>query len=244
MFIDAGDYVTSKNMLQTVLEDIVKYTVADVLCYTWFNEEDNNCFANDATLLQGKVFSREFIELYHLCFSGQSNCSYSNEDRGFMAPCKLALEYIMSYSKLPHFLPIDKVLLIKTFDAESITHASNGDFYYYKHISGFVHNAEHTIAVCRQNDIPWVYTMRYITWCLVYLYECYLRCVKECPDRAPDNLNELKYFYKHVYRRFEKVNGTQLQTIYLQAVHTLSRYISPIEQRININRFLRKIAYD
>ena len=48
--------------------------------------------------------------------------------------------------------------------------------------------------------------MQLITYYLIYLYECYLRCAKEHPDNLKDNLNALKYFYKYVYKRFELVN--------------------------------------
>ena len=62
-----------------------------------------------------------------------------------MAPCKMILEYISSYDKLWRFYPIDTVFLIKTLDDNSITHANKGEFYYYKHIKGFVYNTEHIL---------------------------------------------------------------------------------------------------
>lgn len=240
-FIDAGDYVASKAVLEQVIDNLNKYNQAYVFCYTWFNEEDGNFFVNDASLLQGKIFSREFIELYHLQFNTSPECSYSNEDRGFMAPCKMILEYITSYDKLWRFYPLDLVFLIKTFDDNSITHANKGEFYYYKHISGFVHNTEHIVNICKENNLHWIYSMRYITWCLVYLYECYLRCAAERPDKLGDNMENLKYFYTHIYKQFEKVNPKELQLSYYKSMKYLKKWISKYEPRLNINRFLRMI---
>jgi len=240
-FIDAGDYISSKEVLAKIVENLEKYTQAWVYTYTWFNEEDGHFIVNDATLLQGKVFSREFIELYHLRFNTTPECSYSNEDRGFMAPSKMVLEYVMTYDKLWRMYPIDLVFLIKTLDDNSITHANKGEFYYYKHIRGFVYNAEHIVQICKENGLHWSYMMHHITWCLVYLYECYLRCASERPDVLDKNMPNLLYFYKNVYKQFEKVNSKTLQLCYFKATPNLRKWISKNEPRLNINRFLRLI---
>jgi glycosyltransferase involved in cell wall biosynthesis len=50
-FIDAGDYVSSKEVLVKIIDNLNKYSQTQVFCYTWFNEEDGNFFVNDATLL-------------------------------------------------------------------------------------------------------------------------------------------------------------------------------------------------
>jgi len=243
-FIDAGDYVPSKDIFLKVYNELPQSTQAYVLCYTWFNEEDGSFFVNDATLLQGKVFSREFIDLYHLKFNCTPECSYSNEDRGFMAPCKMALEYIASYEKVWRFYPIDVTFLIKTLDDNSITHANKGEFYYYKHIRGFVYNSEHIVNICKENGLHWEYIMKYITWSLVYLYECYLRCASERPDTLDKNLDNLYYFYHNVYKQFEKVNSQTLEREYYNSVKYLKKWINPREPSLNINRFLRKIKHD
>ena len=240
-FIDAGDYVPSIEVFNQVVANIENYTQAYVTCYTWLNEEDGNFCVNDTSLLQGKIFSREFIELYHLRFNTTPECSYSNEDRGFMAPCKLALEYIAFYDKLWRFYPVDLVFLIKTMDTDSITHANKGEFYYYKHIRGFVYNTEHILTVCKENNLHWEYTMRYVTWGLVYLYECYLRCAAERPDMIDQNMPNLHYFYQNIYRQFEKINNKVFQFYYYKAASALRKWISPKEPRININYFLRLI---
>lgn len=241
MFIDAGDCISSQEILSQAIQDLPNQTQAYVICYTWFNEEDGHFFANDNTLLPAKIFSREFIELYHLRFNTSKECSYSNEDRGFMAPCKIALEYIASYDKLWRFYPIDKVLCIKILDQDSITHANKGEFYYYKHIQGFAHNAAHIVQICKENELHWTYIMQYITWALTYLYECYMQCASERPDMLDKNIPNLIYFYQNVYKQFEKVNELTLQFYYYKAMPQLRKWISSTEPRVNLNRFLRMI---
>ena len=242
MFMDAGDCIASKEILISVIDNLSKYTQVYVYGYTWFNEDGNNFIANDATLLPGKIFNREFIELYHLRFNTTPECSYSNEDRGFMAPCKLALEYISSYDKLWRFYPIDIVLYMRILEEDSITQANNGEFYYTKHIPGLTHNAKHIVQICKENNLHWAYPMRYITWCLVYLYECYLQCAAERPDTLDANIENLRYFYQNIYKQFEKVNTKELQLSYYKATKSLCKWISEREPRLNINRFIRMIA--
>ena len=99
MFIDAGDCIASKRTFLRAVKEIKTHSQAYIICYNWWNEESNSVFEKDTTLLHGKIFKREFVELYHLCFNTLPECSYSNEDRGFMAPYKLILEYISTYDK-------------------------------------------------------------------------------------------------------------------------------------------------
>lgn len=86
--------------------------------------------------------------------------------------------------------------------------------------------------------------MRHITWSLVYLYECYLRCASERPDTLKSNMKNLKYFYRHIYKQFEKVNQKALQLSYYHAIKNLKKWTCPSEPTLNINRFVRKISND
>ena len=100
MFIDAGDRIASKASLNFAVKTINSCSQAYIIGYTWWNEDGHRYFRKDAALLPAKIFNREFVELYHLRFNTTPECSYSNEDRGFMAPCKMILEHIMTdYNK-------------------------------------------------------------------------------------------------------------------------------------------------
>ena len=182
MFIDAGDCISSKVILAKVVRDIAKYSAAYVISYTWWNEDGRRYFRRDASLLPGKIFNREFIELYHLRFNTSPECSYSNEDRGFLAPCKLILDYISPYDLNRRLYFNSNVLYKRILDKDSITQADNGSFYYYKHIPGLVYNSEHIINICKENNLHWKYPAYLITSYFVYLYECYLMCAKNHPE--------------------------------------------------------------
>ena len=220
--------------------------MAYIISYAWWNEDGNHVHKKDATLLPGKIFQREFIELYNIRFNTTPECSYSNEDRGFMAPCKLIMEYIRAYcdDRLRRIHFKENILYSRILDDNSITQANNGSFYYFKHIPGLAHNAEHIINQCKENGVHWFIQMRLITYYLVYLYECYLRCAKEHPENLQDNIEALKYFYKNVYKRFEKVNSKALQFYYYRQIQQYKQYICAREPRPNINRFLRMIRDD
>ena len=246
MFIDAGDCIASKRQLRSAAKSIMRYSMAYIISYAWWNEDGDHIIKKDATLLPGTIFQREFIELYNIRFNTTPECSYSNEDRGFMAPCKLIMEYIRNYCgdrlKRIHFK--ENVLYSRLLDENSITQADNGSFYYYKHIPGLAHNAEHIVNICKENGVHWFIQMRLITFYLVYLYECYLRCAKEHPENLQDNIKALKYFYTHAYKRFEHVNAQALQFYYYKQIPSYKQYVSALEPRPNINRFLRLIKDD
>ena len=244
MFIDTGDCITSRMALSKPIKNITNYSQTYIFSYTSWNGDGGTYFKKDITLLWGKIFSREFIELYHIRFNTTPECSYSNEDRGFMAPCKLILEYISTYDKNARLSFNSNVLYRRILDKDSITQANNGAFYYFKHIPGLSHNAEHIVKICRENNLHWKYPARLITYYLVYLYECYLRCAKEHSDNLKDNLQALKYFYKYAYKQFELINQNMLNQYYQKAVSTLIKYSSPLIPRININRFIGEIKND
>ena len=244
MFIDAGDCIASKAVLSSTIKSIARYSQAYVLGFTWWNEDGRRYFKKDSTLLPGKIFNREFVELYHLRFNTTPECSYSNEDRGFMAPCKLILDSISSYDKNRRICFSPNVLYKRILDKDSITQKDNGSFYYFKHIPGLAHNAEHIVNICRENNLHWKHPMRLITNYLVYLYSCYLQCAKEHPDNLKDNLEALKYFYTHAYKQFEFVNQKALEYYYQREVPALLRQTSELIPRVNIRRFIGEIKDD
>ena len=244
MFIDAGDCIASRTALSNVVRIIPKYTQAYVMSFTWWNEDGRRYVRHDSALLPGKIFNREFIELYHIKFNTTPECSYSNEDRGFVAPCKLVLKYISTYDRIERLCFNSNVLYKRILDKDSITQIDNGSFYYFKHIPGLVHNAEHIVNICKENNLHWKFPMRQITFYLVYLYECYLKCAKEHPDNLQDNLQALKYFYKNVYKQFELVNKETLGISYQKSISSLIKYTSTLVPRININRFIGEIKND
>ena len=244
MFMDTGDCIASKKILIKAIKDIPVYSQAYVMVYTWLNEENHSLIKKDMTLLHSKIINREFIELYHLRFNTNPECSYSNEDRGFMAPLKLILEHIGTYDKNQRICYNNNILYKYLLDPNSITHENNGSFYYYKHIPGLSHNAKHIVDICKENELHWNISAHLITHYLIYLYECYLRCAKEHPDNLQDNLNALKYFYKNVYKQYEKINQKILTYYYQKAVPSLLKYTNDIIPRININRFLGEISRD
>lgn len=244
MFIDTGDCMASRTVFTKAVKSLEKYSQVYVFSYTSWNGDGGTYFRKDTALLWGKIFSREFIELYHIRFNTTPECSYSNEDRGFMAPCKMMLDYISTYDRIQRLCFNSNVLYKRILDKNSITQADNGSFYYFKHIPGLVHNAEHIVNICRENNLHWSYPTDLITYYLVYLYECYLRCAKEHPDNLQDNLTALKYFYKYVYKRFELVNEKILNHYYQNNIPNLIKYSNSIYPRININRFLGEIKND
>jgi hypothetical protein len=121
MFLDAGDCIANKELFIGAVKSLKRYTQLYILGFYWWNEENDTIFKNDVTLLHGKILSREFMELYHLRFNTTPECSYSNEDRGLMAPAKLILESMMEYDKVKRVHFKEDVIMSRLYDKDSIT---------------------------------------------------------------------------------------------------------------------------
>ena len=241
-FIDAGDCLMSKEVLEHVLKTIKEHTQIYVFAYSWLNEENNCQFDDDIGTFPGKIFRREFLESYDIKFGTTKLTSYSNEDRGFMGICNCVLDYMRSYDSLRRYLPIKKVFYFRTTNENSLTHAEN--FYNYKLLEGLVYNGEHIVKTCKKANIPFRYVMLPITHLMVQLYGAYMKCARDCPELLEKNLINLKYFYHNVYKQYERVNQKALYFYYNKELRWLGSNTSNIYPRVNINRFIGEIKND
>lgn len=240
MFIDTGDYFLEQP-LKEAIEYVKTHTQIYIFAYSWFNEEDNNTIANDAGTLPGKIFKREFIELYNLRMSSDPKCSYSNEDRGFLYTCQIIIQDIKVSDKTERFEPIDRIIYMRTYDENSITNSNKREFFYNKHFQGLVYNTEHMINMCKENNVSFKVYMAQVMLIFLYIYQCYLQCAAEKPENIPIIMPYLKYFYANIFKPFEKVCVKILTHYYSRMLPGMRKWISPTEPRININRFIDKI---
>lgn len=234
-FIDAGDELYSKEVLEHALTTIRENTQVYVFAYSWLNEENEYQFNDDKDTFPGKIFRREFLESYNIRFGTTPLTSYSNEDRGFMGICNCVLEYMKSYDALRRYYAIEKVFYFRTMNENSLTHAE--DFYTYKIIEGLVYNTEHAVNTCKQ-FMPFRFIMPFVTYMMVKLYGAYLSSVKNAPELEKKNLVNLKYFYDNVYKKYEKVNYKALNYYYNKELKYLVSQTSRTIPRPNITRFL------
>ena len=234
-FIDAGDELYSKEVLEHAHATIRENTQVYVFAYSWLNEENECQFNDDKDTFPGKIFRREFLESHNIRFGTTPLTSYSNEDRGFMGICNCVLEYMKSYDALRRYYAVEKVFYFRTMNENSLTHAE--DFYTYKIIEGLVYNTEHAVNTCKQ-FMPFRFIMPFVTYMMVKLYGAYLSSVKNAPELEKKNLVNLKYFYDNVYKKYEKVNYKALTYYYNKELKYLVSQTSRIIPRPNINRFL------
>ena len=156
-----------------------------------------------------------------------------------MGICNCVLEYMKSYDRLRRYYAIEQVFYFRTTNEHSLTHAS--DFYTYKIIEGLVYNTEHVVNTCK-HLMPFRFVSPFVTYMMVKLYGAYLASVKEAPEFAEKNLVNLRYFYQHVYKRYEKVNFKALHYFYNKELRYLMSLTSKTIPRINISRFIKEIS--
>ena len=240
-FIDAGDCLMSKEVLEHALQTIKENTQIYVFAYSWLNEENNCQFDDDEGTFPGKIFRREFLESYNIKFGTTKLTSYSNEDRGFMGICNCVLEYMKSYDNLKRYYAVKEVFYFRTTNEHSLTHAEN--FYTYKLIEGLVYNTEHVVTTCKRL-MHFRFIIPFVTYMMVKLYGAYLASVKEAPQLEKKNLVNLKYFYTNVYKQYEKVNYKALHYYYNKELRYLITQTSRIIPRPNIIRFIEELKND
>ena len=237
MFIDCGDYIFSKICLIDILNTIEKYSKYYIFSWNWIDEESSHFFNNEKELLPGKVFKREFLELYNLKFNVSKECSYSNEDRGFLSSCNLVLLNIKLYETTPYFYASELPIYFRVFNKNSLTH--DKDFYTKKHIQGYSYNMVHMAKICESNQINKVLLAQKLHLAMLTLYELYLQSTKKDPTTAKENLEAIKFFYQNSYKTYEIIdNISSLPPTYIKR---LRPFISSINPCVNINRFIEQL---
>lgn len=240
-FLDTEDEFTSKEALLRIIDVINKYSSIYIFGFSWLNEENNCTFYDDATTFPGKVISREFLELYNIKFGITPLTSYSNEDRGFTGICNCVIEHMKRYDNLQRYYPLKDVIYFRTTNENSLTHQK--DFYYYKILEGIIYNTEHMVRICKKSNINATVVANSVTKTLVSLYYQYLVCAKERPELIEENMKNLKYFYKNIYKQYEKINSSALYYYYNKLLPELLKLTSDAVPHININRFIGELKH-
>jgi len=138
---------------------------------------------------------------------------------------------------LTHYFSEDILVYCRTYDKNSIMHTNP----HMKIIKGIVYNYKYVIQLCKNNNIfPPIVGIN-VTNFMVQLYIEYLKCAKNSPELINYNLEFIKYYYKNIYKVFEKINGKVLNEIYYKRMPELIKLSSPKEPSVNLGRFLNII---
>lgn len=203
MFIDCGDTLISPYSLMEIEDTIRNNTMGDIYQWSWLNKESNKLSTKNNCMMHGRVYKREFLELYNLSFCETPQGSYSNEDIGFNHTCNTIIHHIGSYDNSPHTFYYEYPIYKYIVDENSLTHKNNKEFLYKAQIPGLVENAIYCIRQCEQNYVNVDSIAREINVFLIQFYYDFLFATKKYPERADEYLTDIKRFYKEVYFKYE-----------------------------------------
>lgn len=238
MFIDAGDYIISKICLIDILQTIKEKSKNYIFSWSWINGEFNTYF-NDKNLLPEKVFKREFLEIYNIKFNTTPECSYSNEDRGFLGICNLILNTLKLSEKTTYYFSSELPIYFRVFREDSITHKD--DFYLTKHIKGLCYNMVYLTKECEQKEVNKILIAKKLAEIIIMLYKELLSVSKKNPEYLSENLEAIKFFYKNAFKTYEYVNKNQVLQLFSLNVKQLLQLTSPSFPSINMNRFIKSL---
>jgi len=240
MFLDAGDRVSSKLAMGTVLKTLEKNNDAYIYSFGWYNPEAKRHFYKDMWSLHGSIFKREFLDLYHIQFAVSKDCSYCGEDLSFMQLCYMNLFELAEIERMQHYFTNKMTLCTYVPEQTSITHTN----LYKKAIKGIVCNFRYIVACARKTNVNAVRISDHVTRFFIQLYHDYLRCAKDAPELLEYNMAYIRDYYYNIYRTYEKINEDALTHYYQQMMPRLLKLTSPKYPRININRFIGEIKND
>lgn len=239
-FLDAGDKISSKAAMSTVLNTLKNNNDAYIYSFSWYNPEAKRHYYRDMWSCHASIFKREFLNLYNINFAVDENSSYCGEDLGFMQCCYICLSQCAQEEHMNHYFSNKLNLCIYVPDTSSITHTN----LYKKAIKGIVYNFKHIINCAKRNNIDASRVADHVTRFFIQLYHDYLRCAKNAPDLLEYNMAFIRDYYYNIYRCYEKINGDTLLHYYQQMMPLLLRQTSNKYPRININRFIGEIKND
>ena len=240
MFLDAGDKISSKAAMATVLNTLKNNNDAYIYSFSWYNPEAKHHYYKDMWSCHGSIFKREFLNLYHIQFAVDPAQSYCGEDLSFMQSCYMCLLHCAEEERMKHYFSNKLNLCVYVPDTSSITHTN----LYKKAIKGIVYNFYHVMDCAKINNIPMPRVCDHVTRFFVQLYHDYLRCAKNAPELLEYNMKFIREYYYNIYQKFEKINKDTLMHYYQQMMPLLLKQLSERCPRININRFIGEIKND
>ncbi len=234
MFIDAGDY-SSVEAIKTVREDI-KNNIPCLYSYEWFNEEHQKKAYAGGTLLHGHVFKRSFLELYDIHFNAEA--SYSNEDRGFLYPCKLILKSLIQQLKMPLYKCREVCILNYEYNPNSLVHSNN--YMFNRHIIGFCDNMTYMLQKCK-NLVNTSLLIDEMAKSLISLYLDLMSCAKHHPEYYQMNFSRIKKYYFESIRPYLYVTLPAIELYFNANVKNMLNLTSSIFPHPNLSKFLQSL---
>jgi hypothetical protein len=144
MFVDCGDVILSKYCLLAIKDQIDNDKTLDIYEWNWIDGESQYVHAPYEPSTPGKVYRREFLEIYNIYPYDHGAGSFSAEDCGINFTCYAILDDYAYVENTPHIkyykLPVYENIINKN----SLTFKNNKEFLFTA-LPGIVDNSIYSI---------------------------------------------------------------------------------------------------
>lgn len=205
MFLDCGDVISSPDSISRVINTIKQNPNIYVFNYHYLYEINQNEYIdriNDNTF-HGRIFKRNFLE--ECALSIPTAYSYMNEDIVFNKAVNLYM------TPETYWESQEEVLLLRTFDANSLTHKNHNEAYYNKNIYGILKNIPHMLTILKNSHID---STEYIYEFMCAIYIFYLSTKNRYPQYLNNAYKDAQEFYLSYFKPIKNLNPSLFYHIY------------------------------
>ena len=238
MFIDCGDIILSKYCLLAIKNELDNNRIPDIYEWDWidgFTCESHGIFEPSTP---GKIYRREFLEVYNIYPYNVGAGSYAAEDCGLNWTCYAIIDDYSNVEETPHIIHYELPIYKTVVNKDSITFKDNKEFLYTA-IPGIVDNGIYCINLCENAQIDINIILDKINLFLMDLYVHFLRCVNKRPEYIEKHWECLRKFYLEVYQKYEKeyTNDDKQSIFFTKYFKHLKKYIP----NPNVKRFITEL---
>ena len=239
-FVDCGDIILSKYCLLAVKDELDNNRVMDIYEWSWINGADNVTRNTYEPSTPGKVYRREFLEVYNILPYNQGIGSFAAEDCGINFTCYAIIDDYNRVEQTYHIQHYDLPIYKTVVNKNSLTYKDNKEFLYTA-LPGLVDNGIYCISLCEKAKVDISIIIEKINIFLIDLYNYFLRCVKKRPEFLEQYWKEIRRFYLQSYKKYadenSRENENQQSIFFSRQLKKLSQYIP----KPNIKRFVREL---
>lgn len=236
MFVDCGDIILSKYCFNIIKDELSTNRMPDIYEWQWINEDTHKVSYDYEPSTPGKIYKREFLELYQLYPCSEGAGSYAAEDCGLNFTCYSLLEDFEYEDSTQHFKHIKIPIYRTVVNNNSLTFKNNKEFNYTS-IPGIAENAIYYTKNCERLNIHTEIIGRKLSLYIVDFYKHFLKCIHNKPELAQKQWEYIRKFYYEAYSKYENVEETSRTMYFKLHFNNLNKYID----RPNIIRFINDI---
>lgn len=233
VFIDCGDLFNGPMTIYNYLQHQQQYPTMQLFIYGLIMEEGKNNFVNvhNHELYHGTMFKRSFFIDNQLIMPLAN--SYAHEDIPFLTLCK-----IIAYNQSILLECNEQIVVIHTFNQNSITNKNNGQDYNTQFVHGYLEN---TLDILQQHPNLDIHIQSaYIARMMINIYILMNLSINYNEQIRNKDLVLARQFYNQYYKNC-KINPNEFIKVYY---YILGAYLPNIEMgytNINIQTFFDEL---